>query len=826
VVPVLQTTSNTLGAIIEKAQIDNLPVIDRDFTSLALLAPGVTFGSGAKGPSLSMNGQRGFANGFYVDGATAEWQQFGKQSSTYVQDWIQEFQVMTNSYPAEFGTASGGIINAITRSGENRFNGRLYGFFRDDALDAAPFAGRFDEKEQPQYLAEPPHLSQSRLGAFLSGPIVKDRLFFFVGYERFDRESSEVLTISDYWRQRGVNTVLPQTGRDDPFMAKIDAEFADGNRMSVRFDRAERIDTNQAQLSALETEEGRHRFGGPVWTVTGNWTTTMGNSQFNELRAGYTSNKPVTMCNKSGTGGPRHLELGAPGTFARLEYPGAMFGCPVFSGLQAETTLQIADAFSWGVGRHQLKAGAQASRVRLLLDEVNFHDGYWLFPRDVAFDLDNPASYPLTLIANRGTFAMDPARWNMSFFIQDTWQLSGHLTANLGLRYDYDRTVMTGNEYVHAKNEQIVTRHGGTPLLEMTRGDADNVAPRLGLAWTPGGSKRTVVRLAAGRFYDQNHNNFNAIYLVNTLRSEGSFAFNAANPLSWGPFGSPEALRLYLARSFPYFPDLALAPASPEIIDRIDPGLEVAYTDQLSAGASHELGHGLSLAMDYVFARGWGSPAYIDENIAESEGTYFRPDARFGRIGTAVNLGRSSYHAILVSARYGRAGGAVHAAYTHSKATSNSSASIFAGFGGTAPTNPLDISEDQGYDDADRRHNLALDGNVTLPWGFDLSGVFVYRSAPPWSVTTRQQLDGDPFPDRPEPRNARRGDSFCTLDLRFAKGFRVGDRVRATLYWEVYNALNTDNFSAYVGLLESPLFGRPTAAGEKRRQQGGFRIDF
>ena len=804
--PLLETTRNTIGAIIDKDRIDSLPVVDRDFASLALLAPGVTFGTGGNGPSLSVNGQRGFANSFYVDGATAEWQHFGKQSSTFVQDWIQEFQVMTNSYPAEFGTASGGILNAVTRSGANEFHGRFYGFFRDDALDAAPFSGRFEASGKPEYLDDPPSLSQTRLGGFLAGPILKDRLFFFAGYERFDRDSAAVLSISQYWRQRGVKTVLPLTAHDYPFMIKLDADFEGRNHVSVRFDRTNRIDTNQPQLSLLETEESRHRFGGPIWNVVGNWTTTISNSTFNELRAGYASNKPVTICNKSGTGGPIHLDLGPAGTFSRQDYPGAILGCPVFSGLQAETTLQIADALSWAAGHHQLKAGVQAHRVRLLLDEVNFHDGSWLFGNDIAFDMGNPASYPLMLIANRGTIAADPARWNLYTFVQDTWQLTNDLTVNLGLRYDYDTSVQTGNEYVDAKNAQILARLGGTPLLEKTRADTDDLAPRLGVVWTPGSSRRTLVRLGVGRFYDQNHNNFNAIYLINTLLSEGGFAFNATNPLSWGAFGSPQALRLYLAQNFPYFPDLSLAPASAELIDRNDPGLEVAYTDQYTIGASHELGHGVSVEADYVLARGCGCPpTYVDENIAvSSDGTYYRPDTRFGRIGTAFNIGKSTDHALLAQARYRGARGAVHAAYTLSKTTSNSSSSIFAGFGGTAPSNPFDVSEDQGFDDADRRHNLALDGNMTLPWSIDVSGAFVYRSAPPWSVTTRQQLDGDPFPDRPEPRNSRRGDAFSTLDLRVAKGFRLHDRVRATILWEVYNLFNTDNFSGYVGVLQSP----------------------
>ena len=152
----LETTRTTLGATIKKEQLDNLPVLNRDFSSLALLAPGVTTGTGGyaaggTGEMVSINGQRAFTNQVVVDGASNMWQFYGKQASTFSQDWIQEFQVLTNSFAAEFGTASGGIMNVITRSGSNQFRGRGYAFFRDSDWDSAPFAGRF-QNGQPVFL--------------------------------------------------------------------------------------------------------------------------------------------------------------------------------------------------------------------------------------------------------------------------------------------------------------------------------------------------------------------------------------------------------------------------------------------------------------------------------------------------------------------------------------------------------------------------------------------------------------------------------------------------------------------------------------------------
>lgn len=821
--PLLETTRNTVGTIINKEQIDDLPVIDRDFSSLAKLSPGVTVGAGGNGDSLAINGQRGYMNGFFVDGASAEWQYYGKQSSTFVQDWIQEFQVMTNSYPAEFGTASGGIINAITRSGSNQFSGRAYGFFRDDSLDAAPFAGSFDANGNPEYLDQAPPLTQKRLGGFLSGPVVKDKLFFFAGYEYFKRDSSEILAITDYWRERGQKAVLPVEGKDNPFLLKLDWNANEKNHFSLRYDRTDRTDTNQSQVSgSLDTEEVRYTFGGPIWNVVGSWTSTLSNTKFNELRVNYGSNKPPIICNKSGTGGVANLELGRPGTFSTQIYPGATFGCPIFTGLEGEKTLQIADNFSFTKGRHQFKTGAQVYQVRTLIDVTNFHDGYWTFPNDLAFDINNPDSYPDLFNGNLGRVDVDTSLWNWYLYFQDTWQVSDKLTLNLGLRYDYDNSAKAGNEYVDQKNAQLVARYGGLPPLSKAKADANNLAPRLGIVYTPGRDKRTTLRLALGRFFDQNHNNFNAIYYANTLLAEQFVSFDANDPFSYGPFGGSDNLRRFLAQGFPYFPDLTLAPAPSDIINRNDPNLEVSYTDQITGGVSHDFGHGFVADLDYVYARGKGMPLYVEENIALVNGEYVQPDPRFATISTLKNVGTSKYNAALASLRYHKAKGAAEVSYTLSKTTSNNSSNIF----GASPTNPFDLSEDEGPDVTDRRHNLVVNGNYTFPWDIQLSGIWAYRSGPAYSMTTRLQLDDDPFADRPEPKGSRRGDDFSSVDLRATKTFKIGGRARLAVFWEMYNLFNTDNFFAYVGRRESPLFGQPTAAYEKRRQQGGVRIDF
>jgi hypothetical protein len=744
-----------------------------------------------------------------------------------VQDWIQEFQVMTNSFSAEFGTASGGVLNVITRSGTNRYQSRAYGFFRDATLDSAPFAGSFTNGK-PNYLDQAAPFSQQRVGGFVGGPIVRDRLFFFAGAETLKKNSSEILGISDYWRAQGLETVLPSGTENRPYLVKSDLNFSNKNRLSVRYDRSVRKDLNLSQSgSAADTKEDRYAFGGPIWNLLANYTTTLSNRSFNEARLFYGSNKAPIVCNKSGTGGSAQLAKAPVGSFAHIEYPGASFGCPNFTGLEGEENIVLADTLSMSSGRHQLKIGAQGNQVRTIIDVTNYHDGSWSHPADGVFNRADPTTYPDAFIGNVGPGLATTNLWNSYYYIQDTWQAIDGLTLNLGLRYDVDRSVTAGNGFVDAKNARIVQRYGGAPLLQRTKVDDDNFAPRVGVVWTPARARGTTIRVSGGTFYDQHHNNFNAIYIVNTLLSDGFTQFDANNPLA-NPFfnpadaaGSAAALRAFLARNYPFFPDVSLAPAVPEVVDRLDPNLEVSFTAQYSGGLSHNFGRGLTVDVDYVHADGKHMPVFVDDNITLANGVYSPKDPRFARILTLKNVGTSRYDALLTQAKSRWRNGHAGVSYTFSRATSNNDGGIFGGIA----TNPFDLIEDQGPDSTDRRRNVVLNSSYIFPFDVQVAGIAIYRGAAPYSVSTRFQLDSDPFRDRPEPRNSRRGDSDSTLDVRVSKIVRIG-ALRLTGFWEVFNALNTDNFVNYAGSLQSSGFAQPLAALDKRRQQLGFRVDF
>jgi len=831
--PLLETTKTAVGQTIKKEQVDSLPTVNRDFLSLAQLAPGVSPGVGGDGPSLAMNAQRGYQNNVFVDGASNQWQYYGRQASTFSQDWIQEFQVMTNSYAAEFGNASGGVLNVITRSGSNQFQGRAYLYYREKAFDSPPFAGYFrdDNLDDPVFLDkdEVPDYTQRRWGGFLGGPVVKDRLFFFTGYEDLLRESNEALAISDYWRAQGYHEVEPIKTTDHPFIVKGDFNVTKNNRLSLRYDRTINKNVNASWYGAIVPWEGRLTEGGPVWNVVGNLTSVLTNTSFNELRAYFMSNRPPVICNLSGVGGMKNFTLGPPGTFSHQRYPTLRIGCPIFHGLEGEENLGLIDNFSFIRGRHQVKLGGQLIQNRMIVDIANFHDGYWRFAQDRVFDRNDPSTYPFRFIGNVGPGAWKSPIWNYNFFVQDTWQITDDLTLNLGLRYDVDRSVTAGNEFVDDKNARVVARYGGSPPLVKTHVDYDNIAPRLGVVWTPTEDNRTTVRGAFGFFYDQNHGNFNAIYIINTLLSDGTIDINCNVPVG-NPFwdaanaaASVAQCRAFLARNWPFFPDLSLAPASTQGLDTLDPHLQVPRTTQVTGGVAHEFPAGLVVAADIVHSRGSGL-VYIEKNLRLLSPTEAEVlDPRFSYITELQNVGYIHYTALQLQAQYRQRALNFGVSYTLSKADSNlPSGSIY----GSSPTNPFDLSVDEGPDATDQRHNFVLNGAYTFPYDFQLSGIFVYRSARPWSPYTSENPAGYVYVPWPEGKNSRRGDAFTTLDLRVGKTIKLGPRVSATVFWEMFNALNALNFTEYDGEMESSSFGFPLAAGDMRRQQLGFRIDF
>jgi len=258
-------------------------------------------------------------------------------------------------------------------------------------------------------------------------------------------------------------------------------------------------------------------------------------------------------------------------------------------------------------------------------------------------------------------------------------------------------------------------------------------------------------------------------------------------------------------------------------LDRIDVDFQVPRTMQFTGGVAHEFPTGLMVSADLVHSRGTGL-VYLERNVNLLSPTeYELIDPRFSYITDLTNAGWVHYTALQMQARYRKQALNFGLSYTLSKADSNlPSGSIY----GSSPTNPFDLDVDKGPDATDQRHNFVLNGSYMFPHDFQLSGIWVFRSARPWSPYTSENPEGFIYPGWPESKNSRRGDSFQNVDVRVGKTFKFGARAGFTIFWEMFNAFNSKNFSEYDGEMESSSFGYPLSAGDMRRQQLGLRFDF
>jgi hypothetical protein len=786
--PQLETSKHTLARIVQADEIDTAPVINRNFNDLAALAPGVSK-TGVYG-GVDISGSRDFQNAYLVDGVSAERQRLGDQRMPFAQDWIQEFQVLTSQFNPEFGQASGGVVNVVTRSGGNQIAGRGYAFLRTDALEA-----------RPAFATRKPPLDEQRLGATLGGPVVKDRAFYFGGTE-YLRSNTHGVVNSTF---PAANGTFPSTDRQSLFLAKLDAVVSTAHRLRFRYS-GQRERTVGSGIGGISTREHGRLLNVQANDVVGNWTWIVSPRTLSELRVAWSTSLP--------TGGCIFATENPPGTWFERSYPGAQFGCPVNVGTIGERQLHLVHNLSWTRGRHSVKLGVQAVRTRSYGDVRNFHDGRYVFARDVAFTIDDPDSYPFSFTRIEGRTVWDVSGWSTGLFAQDSVQLTSDVVLNLGVRYDVDGSLT-------ALNPLVRTDRG----LHVLDRDLDNVAPRAGVAWTPfHDDRRTLIRGGVGLYYDQNHNNVTTALLVNNILVDRVTSVNANNRLLNPFWPDIAAARRFLADALARntVPDLSAIPGLVGSTNDVDQDLQIPATVQASGGVAREFAPWLNASADVVHARGFDR--YVIRDVNLDPATLQRINPHYNAITSFGNGGWNRYTALQVQANaVWDARQLVKLAYTLATNRSNTTATLSTG----VATNPFDYGEDEGPADNDVRHTVALNGWATMPFGLEVSGIATYRSALPYSATTSApRPDGKPFVFRPEPRNARRGDSALSLDARLAKTVTLAARRKASVFVEVFNLSNAVNYGEYNGIITSTAFMQPTTAGPKRRGQLGLRVDF
>lgn len=807
---IIETARTQISETILPKDVESLPLNGRNFLDLALLLPGVSrtntgnvqrFAetSAVAGTGISVAGQRNLNNSFIVDGSSANDDAADLTGTSYSQEVIREFQVITSGGVAEFGRASSGFVNVLTKSGTNDFRGKVYGFLRSDRFDAGnPLAASKDSLTQTQY------------GASAGGKIVADRTFFFTNFEQTRRNDTNIITISPTivaainnrlnqinYRGSRIETGLVPGGFDATnFFGRIDHQINAKNSFAATYAFYD-IDANNARtVGGLNTVSRGTNLFNRDHTINLQNITIFGSKSINELRFQY-----------------RNSRLSAPAideTGPAVNINGvASFGTATNSPTARDIDLfQISDNFSRAFQKHSLKFGAEFLYNRVNIEFPGALQGVYTFsPSGSVSALTNFLSGNYSQFQQAfGAASQMQKNPNLGFFIQDEWKARKNLTVNFGLRYDIE------------------------DLPAPVKTDANNFAPRVGFAFSP--TAKTVIRASFGLFYDR----IPLRAVSNALQRDGSkYIVVQLSPTSAGA---------------PFFPNaLSSAPSVLSVkpnVTRIDPNIENSYSQQANLQIEQQLPWKSVVSAGYIYLRGLNLILSRNVNVptcaASVNANLCRPDANFGNVSRYESSG-DSYYSALVFSFDKRAGNwaSARVSYTFSKAIDDAGNFFF-----FAPQNNFNLRDDRGLSDNDQRHRLTLSGTFNTPkaadgsllrriYGdFQLSYIFTYASRLPFNIQTGNDRNGDTNSnDRPVGvgRNTGRGFDFASLDLRLSRRLNFNERMNLELLVEGFNVLNRANYSVPnnvfgTGALPLAAFGRPTAAFDSRQVQLGFKLNF
>jgi Carboxypeptidase regulatory-like domain len=805
-VPMVETIRTQLTETITPNEINELPLNGRNYLDLALLIPAVSptnTGSNQRfaetsavpGQGISIAGQRNLYNSFIVDGVSANDDAADLTGTYYSEEVIDQFQVVTSGGIAEFGRASGGVVNILTKSGSNDWRGNLYGFFRNQRFDARnPLAPTKDLLTQAQY------------GVSLGGPLRRERTFLFSNFEQTRRNYSAVLTISPAAvtainnRLRAVNYpgplvstgVVPASFDTTNFFTRVDHNINQRNQLSARYSLYHINAVNSRSVGGLNAVSRGTGLSDTDQTVVVNNVTTFSSRTLNEARFQFTNSR---------LDAPVNDEIGPAVGIAGV----ANFGTATVSPLARDINLfEAVDSVSTVRGEHSLKAGGGVLYNRVNIVFPGAVQGVYAFSSLNNFLNGNYLNYQQAFgVPNQ--FQANP---NLGVFVQDEWRLRRDLTINAGLRYDL--------QY----------------LPDPIQTDTDNIAPRIGIVYAPGDHK-TALRASFGIYYDR----IPLRATSNALQRDGSkFLIVQLSPTQPGAPAFPKVLAV----------QPTTLPTKPNIT-RIDPNIETSYSQQVNVQLERELPGNAVVSVGYLKVRALHIILSRNVNVPTVPASagipnLGRPDPNWGNISRFESSGKSNYDGMVVSFNKRASQWAnIRVSYTLSKTIDDAGNFFF-----SSVQNSFNIRDDRGLSDNDQRHRLVVSGSLEAPQqstaggfkrilrGFQMGYIYTYASPLPFNVLlgTDRNFDTNNN-DRPVGvgRNTGRGFDYSSLDLRLSRKFRLTEGVELQLLAEGFNVLNRANFGVPnntfgSGVTPLPTFRQPTQAFDPRQIQFGMRLSF
>lgn len=664
-----------VSQVVGERDIMNLPINGRRVDQFVLETPGVsndaTFGL------LTFRGIAG-NNSFLLDGNDNTEQFYDEDAgrtritSQISADAVQEFQVVSADFSAEYGRAMGGVVNTVTKSGTNAFHGGAFYFLRSTGFDARDPFSPFNPTE---------HRIQT--GGTVGGPIIKDKLFFFLSTDitrrNFPMTDSQVkVGVVDpstaTWVGCGapatpaqcaaINNLLPRfygqiprTADNDLYFGRLDYHLNDKNTLSASFNFLRWLSPNGIQTGLSSTVGAAITSNGDDSVAVRNgkftWTTVVTNSLVNEFRYGLDTDRQADSFDQAELGsGLGYLDVAVGGATASA---GVQLGPATYLPRvePMETHNELADDVTWTKGKHTFKFGGNFVNTQ---DNVNylsnrFGSYTYLTPTLFALDYSGNTTGEQNWTAYSQTFGNPIADYwirEMGVYALDQWRVTDRLTLNIGARYE------------HSFVEQPTITNPAWPQTGQIHTGTLDLMPRIGFAYRV--NDKTVVRGGYGTFFAR----FLGGLMDNLFTTNGVYqtadSLSATNPAQ-------------LAAG-PVFPNALAAPptgasVAASTIQFTAPNLKTPYSEQGTLTVERQFGQDMLLSVSGVWSRGvnlYGvtdvnapplGPDFtyiIDNASGQQVGTYTtpvylnpRPNPAFGGVYEVTNGVSSFYNALDVS---------------------------------------------------------------------------------------------------------------------------------------------------------------------------------
>jgi carboxypeptidase family protein len=795
----VQTTSSEISSLVSPAQMRDLPLNGRNFEQLMQMAPGVqnyyagsSSVAGSQGanvrqgrdPAISVAGSRPEGTAFLMDDQSLENfynRGIGSLTGTSLGvDAIAEFQMLTNTYGAQFG-GNGAVMNSVSRSGTNNFHGSAFEFLRNSGMDARNF------NDGPTV----PSFRRNQYGGTFGGPIKKDKLFFFVNYEglTYTQGTSSVATVPLTRTSASTNATIAAAVNGvlalypvPTFNIKHNFATLAGKSVDIGTGQATVVGDNTAlenyflgridyTISDKDSFFGRYFIDRQhaVYPFSGGGATGMwgeddhGHNQFFNMEERHIFSP--TKINTIHAGFGRTLVTGA----ATHSYPAMQFfpgsgradgsitvgnGALSVIGTTAaspepESQLQnrftAGDDFAWTHGTHSLRFGGGLERVQSQTLWPFQAGGAWIFNSVSTLLLGTPFQVTGTLNLPSNNPIRNFRELDFQTYAQDDWRVLPRLTLNLGLRYEPALNPSEAqNNLYNIVNVYTDKSFSNVPHVFRTNASLKNIDPRIGFAWDVFGDHKTAVRGGFGMFHD--------------VLFAGEYAIGYINSPPWS----------VIQQQNPTFPTPFVGAATPSLT--LSPGWEwndnrTPYMIEYNLNIERQLPWGMVGSIGYVGSHGVDNFSLVEENPVPGSivnGTFVfscgpvtagvpttctnagRRNPALGTVSVAVNGSTSRYNSLQASLNrvIGRNIQA-QAAYTYSNCVSDGDATL-ATLSGNAPSNyenPYDRSYDRGLCGFNVTHAFRLNMLGNLPFhgnrlveGWQLSGILAANTGLPFNV--------------------------------------------------------------------------------------------